>query len=95
MSFDLSRKIALITGAAGLLGQQHAVALLKNNATVVLTDVNAGALNLAKEKLSLEFNSDKIKTFIMDVSNKESILNIFDKFSYQLIIYCEFLYNTH
>lgn len=38
--FGLDGKVAIITGAAGLLGEQHAIALSDFGATVVLTDLN-------------------------------------------------------
>ena len=38
--FDLTGKVALITGAAGLLGSEHASALLARGATVVITDIS-------------------------------------------------------
>ena len=38
--FDLRNKFALITGAAGLLGTEHALALLEINANIILTDIN-------------------------------------------------------
>ena len=38
--FNLSGKWALITGGAGLLGKEHAAALLEIGAKVVLWDVN-------------------------------------------------------
>jgi NAD(P)-dependent dehydrogenase (short-subunit alcohol dehydrogenase family) len=38
--FRLDGKVAVITGAAGLLGEQHAIALSDFGATVVLTDIN-------------------------------------------------------
>ncbi len=38
--FRLDGKVAVITGAAGLLGEQHAIALSDFGATVVLTDLN-------------------------------------------------------
>jgi NAD(P)-dependent dehydrogenase (short-subunit alcohol dehydrogenase family) len=37
--FRLDGKVAIITGAAGLLGDQHAIALSELGATVVLTDL--------------------------------------------------------
>ena len=36
--FDLSDKTVLITGGAGLLGREHAHAVLANNGSVVLAD---------------------------------------------------------
>ena len=38
--FDLSGKIAIITGGAGLLGPEHATALANEGATVILADVD-------------------------------------------------------
>ena len=35
-----SNRVALITGAAGLLGEQHAMALLELNFEVILVDID-------------------------------------------------------
>ena len=50
--FDLTGKTALITGAAGLLGMEHAAALLESGATAVLTDMSAATLDAAAQRLS-------------------------------------------
>ena len=71
--FDLSNKLALITGAAGLLGYEHASALLECNADIVLTDINLKGLEQIKNKLDNIFPSKKIFTFNMDVTNLDSI----------------------
>jgi len=71
--FDLSGKTALITGAAGLLGQQHAVALLESGASVVLTDISEGALASAREFLAGMADIDRIHTAILDVSSAVSV----------------------
>ena len=36
--FDLSGKVALITGAGGLLGPKHAEAIIEHGGTVIITD---------------------------------------------------------
>ena len=38
--FRLDKKNALITGAAGLLGREHALAILEAGGNVVLTDIS-------------------------------------------------------
>ena len=45
--FSLTNKVALITGASGLLGVEHTLALLEVGATVVMTDVNEKGLKKA------------------------------------------------
>ena len=39
-NFDLKGKTALITGAAGLLGYEHAISLLESRANIIISDVN-------------------------------------------------------
>jgi NAD(P)-dependent dehydrogenase (short-subunit alcohol dehydrogenase family) len=71
--FDLTGKTALITGAAGLLGREHAAALLESGATVVLTDIGEAGLISAQDTLAREADATRIVTGIMDVSSRESI----------------------
>lgn len=71
--FDLTGKTALITGAAGLLGREHAAALLESGAAVVLTDIGDGALASAKELLARSSDESRIHTAILDVSNPEAV----------------------
>ena len=72
--FNLEGKVGLITGASGLLGQEHAYALLESGATVVLTDVSIDNLVKAKDRLSKSFNSDSIIIKTMDVTSREEII---------------------
>lgn len=74
--FDLTGKAALITGAAGLLGMEHAAALLESGATVVLTDIGELALNSARNTLSQGFDPARILTRIMDVSRPTDIQDV-------------------
>ena len=56
--FDLTGRTALITGSAGLLGLEHASALLESGATVVLTDINEA--NNAEKFKKLHSGNNKI-----------------------------------
>lgn len=74
--FDLNGKTALITGAAGLLGFEHAAALLECDATVVLTDISGRQLAEAERKLNREFKVANILVYEMDVSSPETIHSV-------------------
>jgi len=71
--FDLTGKTALITGAAGLLGVEHAAALLESGAQVVLTDIRDDALHAVRNQLAQEFKSAMIRTEVMDVSRPQNV----------------------
>jgi NAD(P)-dependent dehydrogenase (short-subunit alcohol dehydrogenase family) len=73
--YDLTGKSALITGGAGLLGVEHATALLQCGATVVLTDINETALVSARDVLlqNVEIKSERILIKVMDVSQLDSV----------------------
>ena len=77
--FDLSGRVALITGASGLLGQEHAHALLDSGATVILTDISLKNLEIAKQKLSNFFMDELILTKLMDVTSKDAIQTVFQE----------------
>lgn len=79
--FDLSGKACLITGGAGLLGRQHACALLECGATVILTDTSITALDETFETLSLIYESSRILTMYMDVTESSSISRVVSSLS--------------
>jgi NAD(P)-dependent dehydrogenase (short-subunit alcohol dehydrogenase family) len=71
--FDLTGKTALITGAAGLLGMEHAAALLESGAKVVLTDISNANLKSACSQLAQHFDSTSFQAQVMDVSQPAAI----------------------
>jgi NAD(P)-dependent dehydrogenase (short-subunit alcohol dehydrogenase family) len=79
--FDLSGKWALITGGAGLLGKEHAVALLEIGAKVVLWDVNKENLISVTNDLIKDFSEQSLITSVVDISQESEVLaacNILD-----------------
>jgi NAD(P)-dependent dehydrogenase (short-subunit alcohol dehydrogenase family) len=74
--FDLTGRVALITGASGLLGVEHAIALLKNGAKVIITDVNEKSLIKAYDTLLNSENKERIFYKVMDVTSEQNIKNI-------------------
>ena len=77
--YDLSNKSALITGAAGLLGGQHARAILQHGGAVVLTDVDQAGLERESEMLAKQYGQRKVMFFLMDVTNEASINHVLKK----------------
>lgn len=71
--FDLTGKTALITGAAGLLGCEHAAALLESGAAVILTDINESALAVAQAALIGETQTNRVQTAVLDVSSPQAV----------------------
>lgn len=77
--FNMEGKTALITGGAGLLGVEHASALLECGAQVVITDINAQALQTARDKLAGDWGDECVFVEEMDVTSPESIKNTMEK----------------
>ena len=71
--FDLLGKTALITGAAGLLGREHAYSLLENGATVVLTDMSPAALDATVRALREHHDPQRVLAAVMDVTDPVEI----------------------
>ena len=72
-NFSLNGKTALVTGGAGLLGIQHAAAILDVGGSVVVTDLEQKDLDSAVKTLSKSFNRVKIHAHKMDITKEENI----------------------
>jgi NAD(P)-dependent dehydrogenase (short-subunit alcohol dehydrogenase family) len=71
--FDLTDRVAIVTGAAGLLGPQHARALLEAGARLVISDVNEVALHATQRQLAAEFGEARISAVTLDVTDATSV----------------------
>jgi rhamnulose-1-phosphate aldolase/alcohol dehydrogenase len=69
----LSRKIAIVTGAGGGIGQAIADKMVAEGAVVVYTDLNTEAVKTATSK----YSGDQAVAVSCDVTNEEAIVNAF------------------
>lgn len=69
--FKLNGKVALITGAAGGIGEKIARTLYAQGATVALTDMRAEPM----EKLAAELG-DRAHVFVANLTNSEDVNNL-------------------
>ena len=75
--FNLCGKFALITGAAGLLGFQHALALIEVGSSLILTDIDEKKLLDVQNKLTPYLNKNQeIHSIFMDVSDESNIKSV-------------------
>ncbi len=81
--FNLSGKTALITGGAGLLGKEHAVALLEVGANIVLWDIDKENLIRVTNELSKEFSEQSVTMSVVDISKEVEVNNAYKELELQ------------
>ena len=74
--FDLRRRVAVVTGAAGLLGREHALALLEVGAAVALLDVDPERLTERQRELS---TSGDVAAFACDITDADAVAAVRDQ----------------
>ena len=76
--FDLTNKWVVVTGAAGLLGRQHASALLEVNANLVLLDIDKNKIIQVSHELNQLGFSGKILNYEIDITNESKVQAVYD-----------------
>lgn len=71
--FDLTGRVAVITGAAGLLGPEHAAAVAACGAVAVMSDIDLQRARYAADNLRARFGLDRIDAVHLDVTDRRSI----------------------
>lgn len=71
--YDLTGRVAVITGGAGLLGPEHAAALVALGATAVITDIDDPAAETAAARIRREHGVDRVDSLRMDVTDPASV----------------------
>ena len=74
--YDLTGRTALVTGAGGLLGRQHAAALVEAGARVVLTDIGLKHAEAAID--TMEHASSELIAAALDVTALDSVHAVAD-----------------
>ena len=69
----LKDKVIVITGGAGLIGQEFVKAVIEQNGIAIIADINKELGNDAKEKLSKELNTGNIDFIQLDITSKKSL----------------------
>ena len=76
--FNLSNKVAIVTGGTGLLGKHFCAGLAEAGADVAIIDIDREALTVFKDELSRKSKS-KILSYVCDISNPISVNETIDK----------------
>ena len=72
--FSLKNKVIVITGAAGLLGQQHANIIAEYEGIPILLDINSKSINKLVNELNTNFNTN-CSGFVVDITNESDVKN--------------------
>ena len=75
--FELTNKIALVTGARRGMGKADALALARQGAKVAVTDINLEECQQVVEEIKA--NGGEAMAFKMDVSDKAEVDKVFDE----------------
>ncbi|MBF9036122.1 bifunctional rhamnulose-1-phosphate aldolase/short-chain dehydrogenase [Rhodobacterales bacterium HKCCE2091] len=70
---SLAGRVALVTGGAGGIGSATAEKYLSEGACVVLADIDAEALDAARERLVQRHGRDVIRSAVMDVTDEAAV----------------------
>ena len=78
--FNLNKKNAVITGAAGLLGKEHCLALMEVNCNVIAVDIDLERLENFKNSISKKYNK-QLSIYKLDITSENNLINFTKKYT--------------
>jgi NAD(P)-dependent dehydrogenase (short-subunit alcohol dehydrogenase family) len=82
--FSLDSRSAVITGGGGMLGYQHAAAILSCGGTPVLLDISQAGLDLNEQKLMQEFPEGEVHTRKVDITQLAEVEDVLKQLVVQI-----------
>lgn len=76
--FLITDRVCVITGGAGLMGDNHARAVLCGGGVAVLVDVDSDKLKIEKTRLQESFDSPNIETYVTDITDRGQLETVRD-----------------
>nr|AOE12286.1 flagellin modification protein A [uncultured bacterium] len=70
----LKDKVVLVTGGAGLIGQEFIRAVIENNGIAIIADINESLGLSVKNEISLELNTTNVDFVKLDITSSKSII---------------------
>ncbi len=74
----LQDKVIVVTGGAGLIGQEFIRAIVEQNGIAIIADINKGEGERICNELSQELESDNIDFYELDIVSKDSVQKCID-----------------
>ena len=78
MTDMLKDKVVVITGGAGLIGQEFVKAVVEHDGVAIIADINDAVGKQVSAQLSIELESSRIDFVHLDITSKESIATMID-----------------
>jgi len=69
----LKNKVIVVTGGAGLIGQEFVKAVIENHGIVIIADINKDIGKKVTKQLSKELNTKDIDFIKLDITSKKSL----------------------
>lgn len=73
--YSLAGHCVVVTGAAGLLGQQHCSAVIEQGGSVIAVDIDVDRLDV----LRTDLNSDRLRVADLDITDRNAVEDYFQQ----------------